>query len=122
MKEEVETQTKNVRISVGKAFESAKSKGVEGLGEIAVWQALTSQQMEGTKPAPNARRREDALTLPPEVNVTTCEPTSILLSDVLRSVGLSDDLCTLYDAAIAVAVRCGLPIVVSGPGSWTVPV
>jgi hypothetical protein len=120
LKTEGESQAKSIRATVLKAFEAAKAKGIEGLGEAAVWQALTGTSVERNKPAPTSRRREDTVSPLLPVSIATLEPSGAPLADELRSIGLSDDISRAYCAALEVATRCGFPIVVEGPGAYAI--
>lgn len=120
LKTEGESQARSIRAAVLKAFEAAKAKGIEGLAEAALWQALTASAPERSKPASTSRRREDSFGAPPSVAITTFEPSGTPLFDELRSIGLADDICRIYSAALEVAARCGLPIVTEGPGAYAI--
>lgn len=120
LKREGESQAKNIRATVLKAFEAAKAKGIEGLGEAAVWQALTGTSLERNKPTATSRRREDTFGTLPSLAIATLEPSGTPLADELRSIGLSDDICRAYCAALEVATRCGFPIVVEGSGAYAI--
>jgi hypothetical protein len=120
LRTEGESQARSIRAAVLKAFEGAKAKGIEGLGEAALWQALTGTSPERNKPAPTSRRREDSFGAMPPVALTTLEPSGAPLADELRSIGLADDICRVYCVALEVATRCGLPIVTEGPGAYAI--
>ena len=120
LKAEGESQARSIRAAVLRAFEAAKTKGIEGLGEAAVWQALTGASPERNKPAPTSRRREDSFGTSPLVVITTLEPSETPLFDELRSIGLADDVSRVYCASLKAAAGCGLPIVIEGPGAYAI--
>ncbi len=115
LKAELNQRVRNVRTEIQRAFETAQANEAATLSNLALWQAIAGKadstqppgRVQTESPEPKFRRRP-------------LDPSGEPLSDVFRLAGYADDLARQYSEAVKLMTRMGLPLVVTGPGAFTI--
>lgn len=123
LKNESERKTKELKAAIHKAFEDARDKELETLGQSAVWQTILGttrrdqhqDQAVRASQAVGAPAVEETPQLPSQISrVVTLE--KLTPSDVFRIAGILDSQCDHLGRAVSLASRYGIPIALTGPG------
>jgi hypothetical protein len=118
LQREVDEHAKDIRSAVRKAFETAKAKEGETLGQLALWQTLLQGRSGTGERRSAAVQAPQVLSTPPaERLVMNKYPAGDALEDVLVASGFSEDLAQLYSATLKGAAMLGVAVTVTGPGS-----
>ena len=115
LREAADKRVREIRIAVKKAFNSAKEKELETLGQLALFQGLLGTKTE--TPSPGKAENSDHARVVTTPALSIVSPLGTPVSDVFRAAGFPGPLCDAYAKAICAASALGMPIVVMGPGS-----
>jgi hypothetical protein len=110
-------QSRQIKLSVRKAFESARDRGVETLGQLAVWQELlghssNSREHDAIIQASPQRSNEGPLIVSHAVQSSDEAP-----STIFELCGFASDEANHLAESIRVGASLGLPILIEGPAS-----
>jgi len=118
LKREVDDHAKEVRAAVRKAFDGAKLKEGETIGQLALWQTLLQGLSgSGERRSSVAPVTQSPPTQPAERLTTTKFSGGEHLEDSLLASGFPEKMIKLYGSMLRAAVALAIPVTVTGPGA-----
>lgn len=118
LKEKTDARARDVKTAVKKAFDTAREKEVELVGQLALWRELLGTSERVTTAGPGVEQQSGPVPLAPFAALTqSFEPSREDVARIFRSTGLDEKTASMLAMSCEVSRRVGVPIIVSGVGA-----